>query len=56
MRHAKARNIIETFFGALKQRWAVLRNPCYYDVKMTTLIIIACDVLHNYLTMEAPDD
>ncbi|KAK9148290.1 hypothetical protein Scep_007047 [Stephania cephalantha] len=52
----KARNIIETCFGALKQRWAVLRSPCFYDVKMTTLIIIACVVLHNYLTMEVPDD
>ncbi|KAK9125403.1 hypothetical protein Scep_014249 [Stephania cephalantha] len=56
MRHAKARNIIETCFGALKQRWAVLRSPCFYDVKMTTLIIIACAVLHNFLTMEEPDD
>ncbi|KAK9166341.1 hypothetical protein Scep_001532 [Stephania cephalantha] len=56
MRHAKAKNIIETCFGALKQRWAVLRSPCFYDVKMTTLIIIACVVLHNFLTMEVPDD
>ncbi|KAK9104400.1 hypothetical protein Scep_021244 [Stephania cephalantha] len=56
MRHAKARNIIETCFGALKQRWVVLRRECYYDVKMTTMIIIACAIVHNYLTMEVPDD
>ncbi|KAK9128126.1 hypothetical protein Syun_016923 [Stephania yunnanensis] len=32
----------------------MLRNPCYYNVKTTTFIIIACVVLHNYLTIETP--
>ncbi|KAK9125493.1 hypothetical protein Scep_014339 [Stephania cephalantha] len=52
----KARNIIETCFGALKQRWAILRSPCYYNVKMTAFIIHACAILHNFFTKEVPND
>ncbi|KAK9166609.1 hypothetical protein Scep_001800 [Stephania cephalantha] len=42
MRHVKVRNIIETCFGALKQRWFVLRSPCYYNVSSEFYRKIPC--------------
>ncbi|KAK9094120.1 hypothetical protein Scep_025589 [Stephania cephalantha] len=56
MRHVSARNLVECSFGLLKARWACLRNPSHYSIKMTTLIVLACALLHNYLMKEMPDD
>lgn len=34
MRHSQARNVIERAFGLLKLRWAILRSPSWYLVKI----------------------
>ncbi|KAK9152852.1 hypothetical protein Sjap_000332 [Stephania japonica] len=43
-------------FGLLKQRWTIIRSPLHYSVKVTTLIVLACTLLHNFLKEEMPDD
>ncbi|XP_012851102.1 PREDICTED: putative nuclease HARBI1 [Erythranthe guttata] len=49
MKHAKARNIIERAFGLLKSRWAILRSPAYYPIKVQNRIVMACCLLHNFI-------
>ncbi|KAK9150555.1 hypothetical protein Syun_008864 [Stephania yunnanensis] len=56
MLHASARNVIECCFGLLKQRWTIIRSPSHYSVKVTTLIMLACTLLHNFLKEEMFDD
>ncbi|CAK9168988.1 unnamed protein product [Ilex paraguariensis] len=49
MKHYSARNVIEICFGLLKKRWAILRSPSFYPIKIQNRIIIVCCLLHNYM-------
>ena len=49
-------NVIETCFGVLKNRWAILRSPAFYPIKTQNRIIFACCLLHNFLRIEMPND
>ncbi|KAJ8765440.1 hypothetical protein K2173_013198 [Erythroxylum novogranatense] len=52
MKHASARNVIERCFGLLKIRWAILRSPSFYPIKIPDRIILACCLLHNFIRRE----
>ncbi|XP_031386066.1 protein ALP1-like [Punica granatum] len=56
LRHASARNVIERCFGLLKIRWAILRSPSFYPVRVHNRIIIACCLLHNFIRREMTFD
>ena len=56
MKHASARNVIEHWFGLLKMRWAILRSPSYYPIKIQNQIIIACCLIHNLIRREMSID
>ncbi|XP_063945568.1 protein ALP1-like isoform X2 [Daucus carota subsp. sativus] len=56
MRHSTARNVVERAFGILKKRWAILRSPSFYPLKIQNRIILACCVLHNYIRAEMNSD
>ncbi|KAL0443863.1 UNVERIFIED_CONTAM: hypothetical protein Slati_2109000 [Sesamum latifolium] len=56
MKHVSARNVIERMFGLLKARWAILRSPAFYSIKVQNRIIMACCLLHNYIRQEMTDD
>lgn len=56
MKHSSARNVIERCFGAIKNRWAILRSPSFYPIKTQNRIILACCLLHNFIRREMPDD
>ncbi|KAL0386298.1 UNVERIFIED_CONTAM: hypothetical protein Sradi_3024100 [Sesamum radiatum] len=56
MKHASARNVIERMFGLLKARWAILRSPAFYSIKIQNRIIMACCLLDNYIRQEMADD
>lgn len=49
MKHSQARNVIERCFGLLKRRWAILRSPSFYPIRIQGRIIIACALLHNFI-------
>ncbi|CAN6688269.1 unnamed protein product [Malus baccata var. baccata] len=51
MKHSRARNVIERCFGLLKRRWAILRSPSYYPIKIQGRMITACSLLHNFIRM-----
>nr|KAJ0216867.1 hypothetical protein LSAT_V11C300107190 [Lactuca sativa] len=34
MKHSQARNVIERCFGLLKRRWAILRSPLFYPIRI----------------------
>ncbi|XP_062080062.1 uncharacterized protein LOC133784806 [Humulus lupulus] len=54
MKHSSARNVIERCFGAIKNRWAILRSPSFYPIKTQNRIILACCLLHNFIRREMP--
>ncbi|KAK2652572.1 hypothetical protein Ddye_012428 [Dipteronia dyeriana] len=56
MKHSSARNVIERCFGVIKNRWAILRSPSFYPIKIQNRIIMACCLLHNFIRREMPDD
>ncbi|KAG8380517.1 hypothetical protein BUALT_Bualt06G0023900 [Buddleja alternifolia] len=56
MKHSSARNVIERAFGLIKKRWAVLRSPTWYPVKVQNRIIMACCLLHNLIQREMAVD
>ncbi|KAG8379313.1 hypothetical protein BUALT_Bualt07G0075400 [Buddleja alternifolia] len=56
MTHSKARNVIEHTWGCLKWRWAVLRSPTFYKIKIQYRIILACALLHNFIRKEMEVD
>ncbi|XP_058217414.1 uncharacterized protein LOC131328489 [Rhododendron vialii] len=56
MKHSSARNVIERAFAILKKRWAILRSPSYYPIKIENHIILACCLLHNYIRDELKKD
>ena len=49
MKHSQARNVIERCFGLLKKRWAILRSPSFYPIRIQGRIVIACALLHNFI-------
>ena len=51
MKHSQARNIIERCFGILKKRWAILRSPSFYPIKLQGRMVLACALLHNFIRM-----
>lgn len=55
-RHSQARNVIERAFGLLKKRWAILRSPSFYPLKVQNRIILACILLHNFIRVQMPYD
>lgn len=55
MKHSSARNVIERLFGSIKNRWAILRSPSYYPIKIQNRIIMACCLLHNFIKQEMGD-
>ncbi|XLR22851.1 hypothetical protein S83_050751 [Arachis hypogaea] len=55
-KHSSARNIIEHCFGLLKKRWAILRSPCFYQIKTQNKIIIACCLLQNFIRLNMDSD
>nr|XP_011464621.1 PREDICTED: uncharacterized protein LOC105351565 [Fragaria vesca subsp. vesca] len=56
MKHASARNVIERSFKLLKMRWAILRNPSFYDIITQRRIISVCCMLHNFIRREMSVD
>lgn len=56
MHHAKARNIIERAFAALKMRWGILRSASHYPIKTQIRLIMACFLLHNFIRREMSID
>ena len=51
-RHSSLRNIIERTFGILKQRFPILKHATSYQIMTQTRIVLACCILHNYITIE----
>ncbi|KAL0442269.1 UNVERIFIED_CONTAM: hypothetical protein Sradi_0165800 [Sesamum radiatum] len=56
MKHTSERNVIERTLRLLKARWAILRSPAFYSIKVQNRIILACCRLHNYIRQEIADD
>ncbi|XVE61496.1 hypothetical protein DITRI_Ditri06bG0045000 [Diplodiscus trichospermus] len=54
--HVSARNVIERCFGVLKQRWAILRSPAFYSIKVQNMIIMAYALLHNFIRQDMAID
>ncbi|XP_052109526.1 uncharacterized protein LOC107465136 [Arachis duranensis] len=55
-KHSSARNVIERCFGLLKKRWAILRSPSFYPIRVQSHIIIACCLLQNFIRMNMDVD
>ena len=51
-RHSSLRNIIERTFGILKQRFPILKHATLYQIMTQTKIVLACCILHNFITIE----
>ncbi|PKI77735.1 hypothetical protein CRG98_001859 [Punica granatum] len=50
-RHVSVRNVIEWYFGVLKNRFAILRSMSTYGPVRQGQITIACFVLHNFIRL-----
>ncbi|KAI3417308.1 uncharacterized protein J3R85_014582 [Psidium guajava] len=48
-RHSSLRNVIERSFGALKNRFSILRQMPPFTIRKQARIVIACCALHNYI-------
>ena len=44
--------MIERTFGILKQRFPILRHATSYSINTQTKIVLACCILHNFITIE----
>jgi hypothetical protein len=51
-RHSSLRNSVERTFGILKQRFPILRHATSYPIMTQAHIVLACCILHNYITLE----
>ncbi|KAL8480930.1 hypothetical protein ACS0TY_027448 [Phlomoides rotata] len=49
LKHAKAHNCIERFFGILKARWGILKSNSHYPIKTKNRFILGCCLLHNFI-------
>jgi hypothetical protein len=47
--HSRLRNVIERFFGVLKNKWRILFKVPSYPLRKQTKIIVACMALHNFI-------
>ncbi|KAL0553708.1 hypothetical protein IC582_007611 [Cucumis melo] len=52
MKHSSARNVIESAFGVLKGRWAILQEKSYYPVEVQCRTILTCCLLHDLINRE----
>ncbi|XP_030532197.1 uncharacterized protein LOC115742200 [Rhodamnia argentea] len=48
-RHSSLRNVIERSFGALKNRFFILRRMPPFSIRKQAHIVIACCAIHNYI-------
>ncbi|KAK4260068.1 hypothetical protein QN277_003236 [Acacia crassicarpa] len=48
-RHSSLRNVIERSFGALKNRFPILRKMPPFAFRKQALIVIACCAVHNFI-------
>ncbi|KAL3746990.1 hypothetical protein ACJRO7_015863 [Eucalyptus globulus] len=48
-KHSSLRNVIERSFGALKNRFSILRHMPPFSIRKQAYIVIACCTLHNYI-------
>ncbi|KAK2649514.1 hypothetical protein Ddye_017003 [Dipteronia dyeriana] len=48
MKHSSTRNVIERCFGLLKLRWAILRSPSFYPLKIHCKIIVVLSSAQSY--------
>ena len=49
--HSSTRFFVEETFGRWKNRWRFLLHPCEVDHKLTTQMIFASAILHNFCTV-----
>nr|KAJ0199519.1 hypothetical protein LSAT_V11C600338210 [Lactuca sativa] len=49
MKHSQARNVIERCFDLLKRRWAILRSPSFYPIRIQGRIVMTRALLHNFI-------
>jgi hypothetical protein len=47
--HSSLRNVIERAFGALKQKWRILKAMPSFSARRQAQIIMACFALHNFI-------
>ncbi|XP_057740086.1 uncharacterized protein LOC130957232 [Arachis stenosperma] len=55
-RTRKSRISTNRCFGLLKKRWAILRSPSFYPIRIQSHIIIACCLLQNFIRMNMDVD
>lgn len=57
-RYTSLRNVIERSFGVLKKRFPIISGATepHYSVGTVTEIVLACCILHIYLTGVDPDE
>ncbi|KAL3728828.1 hypothetical protein ACJRO7_033415 [Eucalyptus globulus] len=48
-KHSSLRNVIERSFGALKNRFSILRHMPSFSIRKQAYVVIACCTLHNYI-------
>ncbi|KAL3747615.1 hypothetical protein ACJRO7_016420 [Eucalyptus globulus] len=48
-KHSSLKNVIERSFGALKNRFTILRQMPPFTIRKQALVVIACCALHNYI-------
>jgi hypothetical protein len=54
--HSSTRFFVEETFGRWKNRWRFLLDPCRVNHKLTSQMIYASAVLHNFCTVHADSD
>ncbi|XP_021841672.1 protein ALP1-like isoform X1 [Spinacia oleracea] len=54
LRHTVARNAMKQCFGLLKGRWKILRSASWFNLKTHGRIVLACCLLHNFITRYMP--
>ena len=54
--HASFHNAFERTFSIWKSRFRILRGVPHYPLQTQRDIIIACDVVHNFLMMSSNDE
>ena len=55
-RHSSLRNVIERTFGVLKKRFPILRSMPNYKSTRQGPLVIACCVVHNWISLHAAMD
>lgn len=50
--HSSLRNVMEWKFDIFKQHFHILKHVISYSIFIVTKIVLACNILHNFITME----